>query len=73
MNKFVIISITLIFIGILFFGISGFCLLEVQDLRKTFVYYQINEADYLSDKKTALMFSNLEIGAVKFAFLGLVS
>ncbi len=73
MNKFLIISIILLVIGLFFFGFAGYCYWTIRDMQETFAYYGIGENTYLSNAKTAPTFLNLKFGIVKFSILGLVS
>ncbi len=70
MNKFVIISISLLILGIFFFGIAGYCYWTILDLHRTFGYYGLEEKDYLLSANIAETLANLKYGIVKFLILG---
>ncbi len=71
MNKFLIISILLLILGVVFFGIAGYFFWTIQDLRQTFTHYGINETDY--SEKIAIIFSDLRFGIIKFSIFGIIS
>ena len=73
MSKFLIISILLIIIGLLLFGIAGYCYWTIQDLHETFSYYGLKEKDYLANPNTAVTFAKLKLGIVKFSIVGAIA
>jgi len=73
MNKFIIISILLFAVGIIFFGFAGHCYQTIQNLQETFGYYGLQEKDYLLSENVAETFAKLKFGIIKFSILGVIA
>ncbi len=73
MNKFLIISILLFVVGIIFFGFAGNCYRAILNLHELFGYYGLQEKDYLSSGNVAETFASLKFGIVKFSILGIIA
>ena len=73
MNKFTIISILLLILGILFFGIAGYSYWTMIDLHKTFGYYGLEEKDYLLSEDVANTFADFKYGIVTFLVWGVIA
>ncbi len=73
MSKFLIISILLFVVGIIFFGFAGNCYRAILNLQELFGYYGLQEENYLSSENVAETFALLKFGIIKFSILGLAA
>ena len=73
MNKFIIISISLLILGIFFFGIAGYCYWTILDLHESFGYYGLEEKDYLLSANVSETLANLKYAIVKFLIFGMTA
>ncbi len=73
MDKFLIISILLFVIGIIFFGLAGNCYQAILNLQELYGYYGLQEKEYLSSVSVAQTFASLKFGIIKFSILGVVA
>ncbi len=73
MNKFLIISILLFIVSIIFFGLAGNSYRAILNLQELFGYYGLQEKDYLSSVNVAETFAGLKFGIIKFSILGVVA
>ncbi len=72
MNKFLIISILLLVIGIIFFGLAVNCYRTILNLQELFGYYGLEEKNLLS-VNVAETFASLRFGIIKFSILGVIA
>lgn len=73
MNKFLIISILLFVVGIIFFGLAGNCYQSILNLQELYGYYGLQEKDYLLSVNVAETFASLKFGIIKFSIIGFAS
>ncbi len=73
MNKFLIISILLFVVGIIFFGFAGNSYRAILNLQELFGYYGLQEKDYLLSPNVAETFTSLKFGIIKFSILGVIA
>jgi hypothetical protein len=63
----------ILIVSILCFCVAGYCYWSILNLRGIFEYYQIEEANYLSDENIAQTFLDFKFGVIKFSILGIIS
>ena len=73
MNKFLIISILLFVVGIIFFGLAGNNYQAILNLQELFGYYGLQKKDYFLSPNVAETFVSLKFGIIKFSILGIIA
>lgn len=73
MNKFILVSIFLVVVGLVFFSLAIYSYYSLQNVLDLFSYYGMQEKDLSLSKDVSETIFNLKFGIVKFSVLGLLA
>ncbi len=73
MNRFLLVSLLLLLIGLFCFGIALYSYWTLQNMYEIFAYYGAGEKVFLEDAEIARTLFNLKFGIIKFLTFGLIA